>query len=73
VNQSDEVIVGEGSSKAESGFPAPEKAKSKAMPSDDGLGLKEDEGVSPAWPEAPEANPKQSFSRSEFGFTRLPF
>ena len=45
VNQSDEVIVGGGSSKAESGFPTPEKAKAKAMLSDDGLGLEEDRGV----------------------------
>jgi hypothetical protein len=57
VNQTDEVVVGRGSSKAESGFPAPEEAKAKAMPSDDGLGLEKNQGMLPFWPEAQQANP----------------
>ena len=40
-NQRDEVAVDAGSSGAGARFPTPEEAKAKAMPSDDGLGLKE--------------------------------
>jgi hypothetical protein len=41
------------------------------MPSDDGLGLEEEQGVLPVWPEAPQANPKQAIRRAEFGFAGL--
>ena len=60
VNQRDELTIDGGSSGASSGFPAPEKAKAKAMPGDDGLGLEEQQGLLPGRPNAPQANPKQS-------------
>ena len=41
LNQRDELTSDRGSSGASSGFPAPEKAKAKAVPGDDGLGLEE--------------------------------
>jgi len=41
------------------------------MPSDDGLGLEEEQGVLPVWPEAPQANPKQAIGGAEFGFAIL--
>jgi hypothetical protein len=41
LNQRDELTIDGGSSGASSGFPAPEKAKAKAVPGDDGLGLEE--------------------------------
>jgi len=44
------------------------EAKAKAIPSDDGLGLEEQQGMLPVWPEAQEANPKQSVGGTEFGF-----
>src|SRR6266446_2982550 len=47
-NQRDEFAVDGGSSLAGTGFPAPEKAKAKTMPSDDGLGLEEEQSVMPA-------------------------
>jgi hypothetical protein len=43
------------------------------MPSDDGLGLDEEQGLLPVWPEAQQANPKQSVGGTESGFGRLPF
>jgi hypothetical protein len=43
------------------------------MPSDDGLGLEEDQGVWPLWPEAPKAHPKESVGGAEFRFRRLSF
>jgi hypothetical protein len=43
------------------------------MPGYDGLGLEEEQGMWPIWPEAPQANPKQSIGRAELGFVRLPF
>ena len=55
------------------GFPAPEKAKAKAMPGDDGLGLEEQQGLLPVRPKAPQANPKQSVGGAEFGFASLAF
>src|SRR6266571_3763278 len=51
-NQRDELAVDGGSSLAGTGFPAPEKAKAKPMPSDNGLGLEEEQGVLPARPAA---------------------
>jgi hypothetical protein len=72
-NQRDEVAVEGGSSIAGVRFPTPEEAKAKAMPSDDGLGLEEDQGVWPLWPEASKANPKESVGGAEFRFVRLSF
>ena len=46
-NQGDEFAVAGGSSKAEPGFPSPEKVKAATMPSDDGSGLEEDQGLLP--------------------------
>ena len=43
------------------------------MPSDDGLGLEEMQGLLPVWPEAQEANPKQQVGGTEFGFPCLAF
>jgi len=43
------------------------------MLSDDGLGLEEEQGLLPLWPEMPQANPKQSVGGEEFGLARLPF
>src|ERR1039458_2703065 len=62
-----------GSSIACARFPTPEEAKAKAMPSDDGLGLEEDQGVWPLWPEAPQAHPQESVGGAEFRFVRLSF
>ena len=42
------------------------------MPSDDGLGLDEEQGLLPVGPEARQAHPKQSVGGPEFGFGRLP-
>ncbi|MGA2864008.1 MAG: hypothetical protein ABSF95_05925 [Verrucomicrobiota bacterium] len=67
------VAVDGGSSPAGPGFPAPEQAKAKAMPSDDALGLEEEQGLLSPWPEAQQANPKQSIGGAEFGFAGLPF
>lgn len=72
-NQRDEVAVEGGSSIACARFPTPEEAKAKAMPSDDGLGLEEDPGVWPLWPEAPQAHPQESIGGAEFRFVRLSF
>jgi len=69
--QRDEVAVEGGSSIAGARLPTPEEAKAKAMPSDDGLGLEEDKGVWPLWPEAPKANPKESIGGVEFRFVHL--
>jgi hypothetical protein len=71
--QRDEVAVERGSSIAGARFPTPEEAKAKAMPSDDGLGLEEEQGVWPLWPEAPKANPKESVGGAEFRFVRRSF
>jgi hypothetical protein len=71
--QRDEVAVEGGSSIAYARFPTPEEAKAKAMPSDHGLGLEEDQGVWPLWPEAPKANPKEPVGGAEFRFARLSF
>ena len=65
--QRDEVAVEGGSSIAYARFPTPEEAKAKAMPSDDGLGLEEEQGVWPLWPEAPKTNPKKSVGGVEVG------
>ena len=43
------------------------------MPSGDGLGLEEEQGVWPLWSEAPKANPKESVGGAEFRFVRLSF
>jgi hypothetical protein len=43
------------------------------MPSDDGLGLDEEQGLLPVGPEAQQAHPKQPVGGPEFGFGRLPF
>jgi hypothetical protein len=43
------------------------------MPGDDGLGLEEEQGVWPIWPEAPQDNPEQSMGRAQLGFVCLPF
>src|ERR1017187_447446 len=72
-NQRDAVAIEEGSSIACARFPTPEEAKAKAMPSDDGLGLEEEQGVWPLWPEAPKTNPKKSVGGVEFRFVRLSF
>ena len=72
-NQRDAVAIEEGSSIACARFPTPEEAKAKAMPSDDGLGLEEDQGVWPLWPEAPQAHPQESVGGAEFRFVRLSF
>jgi hypothetical protein len=73
VNQPDELTIDGGSSGPSSGFPAPEKAKAKAMPGDDGLGLEEQQGLLPVRPNAPQTNPKQSVGGAEFGFASLAF
>lgn len=72
-NQRDEVAVEGGSSIAGARFPTPEEAKAKAMPSDDGLGLEEDQGVWPLWPDEPQAHPQESVGGAEFRFVRLSF
>lgn len=73
LNQRDEVTVEGGPSIADPRFPTPEKAKAKAMPSDDGLGLEEEQSRRPLWPEASKANPKQPVGGTEFRFVRLSF
>src|ERR1035437_3535387 len=72
-NQRDEVAVEGGSSIACARFPTPEEAKAKAMPSDDGLGLEEDQGVWPLWLKALQAHPQESVGGAEFRFVRLSF
>ncbi|MGD0263193.1 MAG: hypothetical protein ABSD29_25795 [Verrucomicrobiota bacterium] len=47
--------------------------KAKAMPSDDGLGLEEEQSFLPVCREAQQPHPKQSVGGAEFGFARLPF
>ena len=42
------------------------------MPSDDGLGVDEEQGPSPVGPEAQQAHPKQSVGEPEFWFGCLP-
>ena len=71
--QRDEVAVEGGSSIAGARFPTPEEAKAKAMPSDDGLGLEEEQGLWPLWPESPQAHPQESVGGAEFRFVRLSF
>src|SRR5208337_2400364 len=71
--QRDEVAVEGGAFIACARFPTPEEAKAKAMPSDDGLGLEEEQGVWPLWPEAPKANPKEPVGGAEFRLVRLSF
>ena len=44
---------------------APVQAKSIPVPADHGLGLDDDEGASPVWPESAECDPESSISRSE--------
>jgi hypothetical protein len=73
LNQRDELTIDGGSSLASSGFSAPEQAKAKAMPGNDGLGLEEQQGLLPVKPNAPQANPKQSVGGAEFGFGGLAF
>ena len=43
------------------------------MPSDNGLGLEEEQGLSPVWPKAQQTNPKQSVGGAEFRFARPSF
>ena len=43
------------------------------MPSDDGLGLEEDQGVWPLWLKALQAHPQESVGGAEFRFVRLSF
>ena len=55
-----------------SGFPSPEEAKAQAMPLEHGLGLDEEQGLSPVGPEAQQAHPKQAVGEPEFWFGWLP-
>ena len=72
-NQRDEVAVEGRSSIAGARFPTPEEAKAKAMPSNDGLGSEEEQGVWPQWPEAPQAHPQESVGGADSRFVRLSF
>src|SRR5258708_33562524 len=73
VNQRDELTIDGGPSYACAGFPAPEQAKAKAMPGDNGFGLEQQQGLLPVRPNAPQANPKQSVGGAVFGFAGLAF
>lgn len=72
LNQRNEFTI-DGGSSADPGFPAPEEAKANTMPTNDGLGLEEEQDVSPVWPKAHQTNPKQPVSGAEFRFARLSY
>ena len=70
-NEVDEFAVSGGSAAAGTGFPAPEQAKAQPMPSDDSLGLEEQQALLPVWPPPPEGEPKQTIRLAKFGFASL--
>ena len=47
------------------GFPFPEHAEPLAVPADDCLGLNDDKGVLPAWPQARKENPEKTVERTK--------
>ena len=47
------------------GLPFPEQAKPLAVPADDRLGLDDDKGVLPAWPQAGKEDPEHTVERTK--------
>ena len=47
------------------GFPFPEQAEPLAVSADDRLGLDDDKGVLPAWPQAEKEDPEQAVERTK--------
>ena len=47
------------------GFPFPEQAEPLAVPADDRLGLDDDKGVLPAWPQAGKEDPEHTVERTK--------
>ena len=47
------------------GFPFPEHAEPLAMPADDRLGLDDDKGILPVWPQAGKEDPEHAVERAK--------
>ena len=47
------------------GFPFPEQAKPLAVPADDCLGLDDDQGILPAWPQAGKDDSEHAVERTK--------
>ena len=71
-NEVDELAVRGGSAAAGKGFPAPKQAQAQPMPSDDRLGLAEEQALLPVRPNRPQCEPQETIRLTKFELARLP-
>ena len=67
----DEFAVSGGSAAAGTGSPTPAQTKTQPMPTDDSLGLAEEQALLPFRPQPPEGEPQQTIRLAKFGLASL--